>query len=53
MADGTPGELKRLVPGGRIRLEFNDAEELDAAAAVFRDATRDDAGARSRRAQHR
>ena len=42
VADGTPSELKRLVPGGRIRLEFGDAEELDAAATVFRDGTRDD-----------
>ena len=25
VADGTPAELKRLVPGGRIRLEFDDA----------------------------
>ena len=42
VADGTPSELKRLVPGGRIRLEFSEAEELDAAATVFRDGTRDD-----------
>ena len=42
VADGTPSELKRLVPGGRIRLEFGDTEELDAAATVFRDGTRDD-----------
>ena len=26
VADGTPAELKRLVPGGRIRLEFDDAD---------------------------
>ena len=42
VADGTPAELKRLVPGGRIRLEFDDAHGLDAAAAVFRDSTRDE-----------
>ena len=42
VADGTPTELKRLVPGGRIRLEFDDAPGLDAAAAVFRDSTRDE-----------
>ena len=42
VAEGTPTELKRLVPGGRIRLEFGDTQELDAAAAVFRDATRDE-----------
>ena len=42
VANGTPAELKRLVPGGRIRLEFDDAQGLDGAAAVFRDSTRDD-----------
>ena len=42
VADGTPAELKRLVPGGRIRLEFDDARGLDAAAAAFADAVRDD-----------
>ena len=42
VAEGTPTELKRLVPGGRIRLEFGDAHELDTAATVFRDGTRDD-----------
>jgi ABC-2 type transport system ATP-binding protein len=42
VADGTPAELKRLVPGGRIRLEFEDERTMDAAAAAFGDATRDD-----------
>ena len=42
VAEGTPTELKRLVPGGRIRLEFGDIHGLDAAAAVFLDATRDE-----------
>jgi ABC-2 type transport system ATP-binding protein len=42
VADGTPSELKRLVPGGRIRLEFGDAEDLTAAATVFTDGTRDE-----------
>ncbi len=42
VADGSPAELKLLVPGGRIRLEFDDAHGLDAAAAVFRDSTRDE-----------
>jgi len=42
VANGTPAELKRLVPGGRIRLEFDDAQGLDGAAAVFRDSTRDE-----------
>ena len=43
VADGTPAELKRRVPGGRIRLEFEDAVALDDAAAALPDATRDDA----------
>jgi ABC-2 type transport system ATP-binding protein len=43
VADGTPSELKRLVPGGRIHLEFEDAQALDGAAAALVDATRDDA----------
>ncbi|GAA1977679.1 ATP-binding cassette domain-containing protein [Microbacterium pumilum] len=42
VADGTPAELKRVVPGGRIRLEFDDSESVDAAARAFADATRDD-----------
>ncbi|WP_051027615.1 ATP-binding cassette domain-containing protein [Nocardia higoensis] len=33
VAEGTAAELKRLVPGGHIRLEFTDRAELDAAAA--------------------
>jgi ABC-2 type transport system ATP-binding protein len=32
VAKGTPSELKRLVPGGHIRLEFADADALEAAA---------------------
>ena len=32
VAEGTPEELKRLVPGGHIRLRFADPRELDAAA---------------------
>jgi ABC-2 type transport system ATP-binding protein len=43
VAEGAPAELKRLVPGGRIRLEFEDAAALDAAVLVLPDATRDDA----------
>ena len=30
VAEGTPDELKRLVPGGHVRLEFADPGELDA-----------------------
>jgi ABC-2 type transport system ATP-binding protein len=42
VAEGTPAELKRLVPGGHIRLEFADAAELDKAARTFDGAARDD-----------
>jgi ABC-2 type transport system ATP-binding protein len=42
VAEGTPHELKRLVPGGHIRLRFADASGLDAAARRFADAARDD-----------
>ncbi|HET9522414.1 MAG TPA: ATP-binding cassette domain-containing protein [Candidatus Limnocylindrales bacterium] len=44
VAEGTPDELKRLVPGGHIRLEFSDPAELDRAARSFDGATRDDEG---------
>jgi ABC-2 type transport system ATP-binding protein len=44
VADGTPDELKRLVPGGHIRLRFGDAAALDAAARVLDESARDDAG---------
>ncbi|CAN5134085.1 daunorubicin resistance protein DrrA family ABC transporter ATP-binding protein [soil metagenome] len=42
VADGTPDELKRLVPGGHLRLQFADAAALDAAATLLDDSTRDD-----------
>ncbi len=42
VAEGTPDELKRLVPGGHIRLEFADLAELDRAAGTFEGAARDD-----------
>ncbi len=42
VAEGTPAQLKRLVPGGHIRLQFADATELDKAASVFDGAVRDD-----------
>jgi ABC-2 type transport system ATP-binding protein len=41
VALGTPGELKRQVPGGYVQLRFGDAATLDAAARVLNDATRD------------
>jgi ABC-2 type transport system ATP-binding protein len=43
VADGTPDELKRLVPGGHIRLRLADAGALDTAALLVGDSTRDDA----------
>jgi ABC-2 type transport system ATP-binding protein len=42
VAQGTPAELKRLVPGGHIRLEFADASELDKATRAFEGAAPDD-----------
>ena len=42
VAEGTPNELKRLVPGGHIRLEFADAAELERAARALEGGSRDD-----------
>ncbi|MEV7778716.1 ATP-binding cassette domain-containing protein [Kitasatospora sp. NPDC088351] len=42
VAEGTADELKRLIPGGHIRLRFADAGELAAAARLFDYATADD-----------
>jgi ABC-2 type transport system ATP-binding protein len=42
VAEGTPSELKRLVPGGHVRLEFADSGELEKAARTFQGGTRDD-----------
>jgi ABC-2 type transport system ATP-binding protein len=42
VAEGTPDELKRLVPGGHVRLEFADVAELDKAVRTFGGASRDD-----------
>jgi ABC-2 type transport system ATP-binding protein len=45
VARGTPAELKRLVPGGSVRLEFGDVAGLDRAAAVIGDGVvRDEEG---------
>ena len=41
VASGSPEELKRLVPGGHIRLEFADPAELDRAEHALDGATRD------------
>ncbi|MEZ0091395.1 ATP-binding cassette domain-containing protein [Streptacidiphilus sp. EB129] len=42
VAEGTAAELKRLIPGSHVRLQFADMVELDAAARVFRTSARDD-----------
>ena len=42
VAEGTPNELKRLVPGGHIRLSFGDATELERAALALEGASRDE-----------
>jgi ABC-2 type transport system ATP-binding protein len=42
VAQGTPDELKRLIPGTHVRLRFATAAELDAAARIIADSTRDD-----------
>ena len=44
VAQGTPSELKRLVPGGSVRLEFGDVAALERAAAALSSGTRDDQG---------
>jgi ABC-2 type transport system ATP-binding protein len=41
-AEGTADELKRLVPGGHVRLRFIDPASYQSAAVTLRDATRDD-----------
>ena len=43
VAEGTPDELKRRIPGGHILLEFADARELAAAVRTLGDVPRDDA----------
>ncbi|MGW8356877.1 ATP-binding cassette domain-containing protein [Streptomyces wedmorensis] len=41
-AEGTAEELKRLIPGGHIRLRFTDPVAYESAADVLREVTRDD-----------
>jgi ABC-2 type transport system ATP-binding protein len=43
IAEGTPDELKRFVPGGHVRLRFADVGNLDAAAGELAGAVRDEA----------
>ena len=42
VAEGTPDELKRRIPGAYIRLRFADAESLNAAALALPGGARDD-----------
>src|SRR6185503_10234677 len=42
VAQGTPSDLKRQAPGSHVRLRFSTVAELDAAARIFTDSTRDD-----------
>src|SRR5262245_21523508 len=39
VAEGTPGELKRQVPGSHVRLRFADVERLESAARVLTGST--------------
>ncbi|NSC23471.1 ATP-binding cassette domain-containing protein [Streptomyces albus subsp. chlorinus] len=41
-AEGTADELKRLIPGGHVRLRFTDPAAYRTATATLREATRDD-----------
>jgi len=43
VAEGTPAELKRRVPGTHVRLRFTSAAELDAAAGILAGSTREEA----------
>ena len=42
VAEGTPAELKRRIPGAHIQLRFADAAALEAAARALPEGTRDD-----------
>ncbi|WP_103508084.1 ATP-binding cassette domain-containing protein [Streptomyces sp. SM13] len=41
-AEGTAEELKRIVPGGHVRLRFTDPDAYRSAASALREAARDD-----------
>ncbi|MBA4861166.1 ATP-binding cassette domain-containing protein [Streptomyces sp. PSKA54] len=41
-AEGTADELKRLIPGGHVRLRFTDPSAYQSAAVALREVTRDD-----------
>jgi ABC-2 type transport system ATP-binding protein len=42
VAQGTPDDLKRQIPGTHVRLRFTTVAELDAAARIFTGSTKDD-----------
>lgn len=42
VAEGSAAELKRLVPGGHVRLRFSDPVTYERAATTLRETTRDD-----------
>ncbi|MQA86971.1 MAG: ATP-binding cassette domain-containing protein [Streptosporangiales bacterium] len=42
VAEGSPDELKRLVPGGHIRLQFADFDGLEAAARALGEGVREE-----------
>ncbi|TCC38669.1 ATP-binding cassette domain-containing protein [Kribbella speibonae] len=42
VAQGTPEELKRQIPGTHVRFRFGSIEDLDTAARILPDSTRDD-----------
>jgi ABC-2 type transport system ATP-binding protein len=42
VAEGTPDQLKRRIPGGHIRLQFPDPDTLEAAARTLGEVVRDD-----------
>jgi ABC-2 type transport system ATP-binding protein len=42
VAEGTPDELKRRIPGGHIRLQFADSAGVASAARIFGEVGRDD-----------
>ncbi len=41
-AQGSADELKRLVPGGHVRLRFTDPDTYQSAATALREVSRDD-----------
>jgi ABC-2 type transport system ATP-binding protein len=43
VAEGTPEELKRRIPGGHVRLQFTDPQGLEAAARTLGAVVRDEA----------